>query len=469
MIAQSSKGLLALILIQLQFLLVSALRQLGTNLTSIHFIGDLHADVGCAKQWVEKTKLVDLTSTPYQWIGDPEHDAMVFLGDYVDKGSASAGVLYFVRELQETFPDNVVTILGNHDVFLVLDTSLSFNATNPYPLSAPFYDYAYSFMHPEEYLESEWVQNREDDEEIYEALSSALQFVYDKGLQGSVHLCAPSCTTSDQVDLFTNISPFKEDEEFRKKAQARLGTWRAEYAQGLFDSGLLSWLTKQPLVAVVADAIVVHGGLSTRLVDYMESTAQNSGPDVTTADALNNLTNLPFQNFYKEHLEKVDGANAIEERLKGNYALELIMDMIQDRGYFDPNSGCDNVNSVIQKISNDAMDINRIVVGHTPHDFAMDLCGGKLLASDSSLSRSFRAYGNLYCPLSNERSKYKIEKSFSCGAEQNDYCEGSISKMMRANPEEPWPNSMKIMTFDEMEGDSSNKDDRSSSDKKDEL
>eukprot|EP01083_Nonionella_stella_P229236 811611_1 len=115
------------------------------------------------------------------------------------------------------------------------------------------------------------------------------------------------------------------------------------------------------------------------------------------------------------------------------------------------------------------MDINRIVVGHTPHDFAMDLCGGKLLASDSSLSRSFRAYGNLYCPLSNERSKYKIKKSFSCGAEQNDHCEGSISKMTRANPEEPWPNSMKIMTFDEMEGDSSNKDARSPSDKKDEL
>jgi len=203
--AQSSRGLLALILLQLQCLFASALRQLGTNLTSIHFIGDLHADVGCAKQWVEKTKLVDLTSTPYQWIGDTEHDALVFLGDYVDKGSASAGVLYFVRELQETFPNNVVTILGNHDVFLVLDTSLSFNATNPYPLSAPFYDYAYSFMHPEEYLESEWVQNRDDDEEIYEALSSALQFVYDKGLQGSVHLCAPSCTTSDQIDLFANI------------------------------------------------------------------------------------------------------------------------------------------------------------------------------------------------------------------------------------------------------------------------
>eukprot|EP00553_Chaetoceros_curvisetus_P002230 CAMPEP_0204628904 /NCGR_PEP_ID=MMETSP0717-20131115/16834_1 /ASSEMBLY_ACC=CAM_ASM_000666 /TAXON_ID=230516 /ORGANISM="Chaetoceros curvisetus" /LENGTH=154 /DNA_ID=CAMNT_0051645665 /DNA_START=89 /DNA_END=550 /DNA_ORIENTATION=- len=137
--------------------LASSLRQLSEDLTSIHFIGDLHADVGCAKKWVEKTRLVNITSTPFQWLGDSEKDAIVFLGDYVDKGSTSADVLKFVKELQETFPNNIVTMLGNHDVFLILDTALSFHPENPHPLGFPFYDYAYSFMHPEEYLESDWV------------------------------------------------------------------------------------------------------------------------------------------------------------------------------------------------------------------------------------------------------------------------------------------------------------------------
>jgi Calcineurin-like phosphoesterase. len=82
-----------------------SLRKLSQDLTSIHFIGDLHADVSCARQWVEKTNLVNLTTTPFEWLGDPHADALVFLGDYVDKGSTSASVLKFVRELQETFPE----------------------------------------------------------------------------------------------------------------------------------------------------------------------------------------------------------------------------------------------------------------------------------------------------------------------------------------------------------------------------
>lgn len=44
---------------------------------------------------------------------------LVLLGDYVDRGPASADVLTAVRDLQLRFPDRVVALLGNHDDWLI--------------------------------------------------------------------------------------------------------------------------------------------------------------------------------------------------------------------------------------------------------------------------------------------------------------------------------------------------------------
>ena len=63
----------------------SGIRRLGMNLTTIYFIGDLHADIDCARTWVERTRLVNFSSAPWTWAGS-DSDAIVFLGDYVDKG-----------------------------------------------------------------------------------------------------------------------------------------------------------------------------------------------------------------------------------------------------------------------------------------------------------------------------------------------------------------------------------------------
>ena len=368
----------------------SSLRRLSEDLTSIYFIGDLHADVDCAKQWVAKTNLVNLTSSPYEWLGDPETDALVFLGDYVDKGSSSASVLSFVRELQETFPNNVVTILGNHDVFMILDTALSFSKSNPHPLGFPFYEYAYSFVHPEEYLESNFTAIRDDDEEILGAILSALSYVYDKGMQGSVHLCAPNCGDG-QVDLFANnIPPFVIDDDdddtnnnnknndvllLREKAVTRLDTWRKEYARGLFDSGLLEWMASQPLVAIVGDALVVHGGVSGKVMNYMARVSQMSS--ISVAEALEYTTNAPFGEFFREELANVDGANQIENRFpKDQYTLQLVLDMVQHRGYFKKGMGCSEVSTVLNTLD---ADLNRIVVGHTPHKYGTYVEHGRLL------------------------------------------------------------------------------------------
>ena len=98
--------------------------------------------------------------------------------------------------------------------------------------------------------------------------------------------------------------------------------------------------------------------------------------------------------------------------------------------------------------------VARVAVGHTPGEDARELCGGKLLAIDSSLSRPFRAFGNLYCPVPSSSgpttswvrggaetvSKQTSSASNSgCDALFEDRCEGSIAKLERASLSEQWP------------------------------
>lgn len=425
----------------------SSLRYLSENLTSIYFIGDLHGDVNCAKEWVRQTGLVDMTTTPYTWMGEPT-DAIVFLGDYVDKGSTSAYVLSFVKELQTTFVDNVVTILGNHDFFQILDAALEYDEENPHPLGHPQHDYAYSFVHPEEYVESGYSPVREDDDEIIKAIHNALQFVYDRRLEAEVRVCtSDTCVkneNADKADLFTSVPPFVNDEELANRARERMTTWRNEYMNGLYDSGLLNWLIQQPIVAIVGDTLLVHGGMAPGVINYISRVAGETG--LSVEDSLHEMVNKPFRTFFQQNLEQEKGANKIKDRLKEGYAFEIILNLIQHRGYFKQN-GCTEVQSVIDQLQKEK--VNRICVGHTPRDYSEEFCGGKLLASDSSLSRSFRAHGNLYCPL---HEKFQEVARTPCL--QNPFvemCEGSISVLVRESPDHEWPRNVKHLTMDDMQ------------------
>jgi predicted MPP superfamily phosphohydrolase len=188
------------------------LKRLGENqLTSVYFIGDLHADVVCVQQWMNATRLIDFSESPYKWTGGAD-EAIVFMGDYVDKGSTSSSVLSFMKELQETFPDNVITLLGNHDFFLILDTVLEFNQNNPHPLGRPKYEYTYGWMHVEEYTESDFTTKREGDEELLGAILQGLQHAYDLNREKELYLCAPQCLDESQIDLFTTVSPFVDNQ-----------------------------------------------------------------------------------------------------------------------------------------------------------------------------------------------------------------------------------------------------------------
>ena len=59
-------------------------------------------------------------------------------------------------------------------------------------------------------------------------------------------------------------------------------------------------------------------------------------------------------------------------------------------------------------------------------------CGGRLLALDSTLSRSFRAHGNYYCNEDMEESAPRF-----C-PKRNEVCEGQIVRLERAGAQGAW-------------------------------
>ena len=48
------------------------------------------------------------------FLGDP-NNKLIFLGDYVDRGVNSVGVIFVVTRLKMKFPDSVILMRGNHE------------------------------------------------------------------------------------------------------------------------------------------------------------------------------------------------------------------------------------------------------------------------------------------------------------------------------------------------------------------
>jgi predicted phosphodiesterase len=77
------------------------------DLQNIAIISDLHGD--------SKSLFKMLGQINYeQFLANP-NNKMVFLGDYVDRGSDSIGVLYTVCYLKHAYPDSVILMRGNHE------------------------------------------------------------------------------------------------------------------------------------------------------------------------------------------------------------------------------------------------------------------------------------------------------------------------------------------------------------------
>ena len=75
---------------------------------SIIAIGDIHGESQC---------LADLLSQVVPEMRS--EDTLVFLGDYIDRGPDSRGCVEKILQLQSTAPFSVVTLLGNHEQWML--------------------------------------------------------------------------------------------------------------------------------------------------------------------------------------------------------------------------------------------------------------------------------------------------------------------------------------------------------------
>ena len=73
-------------------------------------IGDIH---GCHK---ELTRMI--SDLKQKKMYDPKKDKLVFLGDYIDRGPDSKGVIKFIKNMQKT-NKNVIALKGNHEDMLI--------------------------------------------------------------------------------------------------------------------------------------------------------------------------------------------------------------------------------------------------------------------------------------------------------------------------------------------------------------
>ena len=70
-------------------------------------VGDIHGDLQSLLWTLKEINFERFLRNP--------HNKLIFLGDYVDRGSNSIGVLYVVCFLKQKFADSVVLMRGNHE------------------------------------------------------------------------------------------------------------------------------------------------------------------------------------------------------------------------------------------------------------------------------------------------------------------------------------------------------------------
>jgi len=71
----------------------------------VYAIGDIHGSL---------RKLRTLIARCWRH-ADGRSATFVFLGDYIDRGPESAGVIRYLIDLQSSLPNRVVTLMGNHE------------------------------------------------------------------------------------------------------------------------------------------------------------------------------------------------------------------------------------------------------------------------------------------------------------------------------------------------------------------
>ncbi|MFP3866617.1 MAG: metallophosphoesterase family protein [Desulfobacteraceae bacterium] len=73
-------------------------------MSQIYAIGDIHGCLGHLQRLMAKVK------------PDIDHHKLVFIGDYIDRGPDSRGVVDYIIDLKKNYPpDNIICLMGNHE------------------------------------------------------------------------------------------------------------------------------------------------------------------------------------------------------------------------------------------------------------------------------------------------------------------------------------------------------------------
>ena len=178
----------------------------------IYAMSDIH---GCLEQLKEKMSLVDLDG----------NNKLLFLGDYIDYGPESGGVLHFVYDLQNRYGrDRVVVLKGNHEAMLL-----------------------------------EWI------DEYNKPVTRAMEELsYDSWLETDEHYHYNTFRTLVTEEQFREFADFSKTASCAKKnAQA--------VKMVLANSGeLIKWIRSMELYYKTDNQIFVHAGVDEEAEDYWE-------------------------------------------------------------------------------------------------------------------------------------------------------------------------------------------------------
>jgi Calcineurin-like phosphoesterase len=382
----------------------------------IYVIGDLHGDVECARQWVDRTQLIHPSTK--QWINSTSH--LVFLGDYVDKGIHSKGTIEYVKHLTDTYPKYVTALLGNHEIELLRDRTESIWGGG----TAAYYQLPYATTHPGEYLNYLPTDDiTEIDYTVVETLYNASIEVYGRGLYRNV-VFVPD------IKHKGSILHFIENEAQRTIVQDRLLTYQKAYIDAYRTGTVLgTWLEQRPIIKILYGTIFMHGGLS-----------QSSAPHIRTVSDV-------------DHLNQQFNINAMESRLhtflESTTLGKVVYDLLVYRGNHK-DGACSWLPNVLPK------GIYRLAVGHTPSsNVRINDCGNhrnnnilassssrrmaesqhridgySIFALDSALSRWFRNSGNDYC--SGTHTYHSFNQQYTCH-KKVDHCQGQIVRITHSS------------------------------------
>lgn len=390
------------------------------ELTTLWAIGDLHGDAACARYWVSRTGLVSgLDGPPSGWAWTDEGAALVFVGDYIDKGPEAKAVLLFVRELTLRFERHVHAILGNHELNLLADRSRASGLEPRIDGHSNFryLELAWGAAHPAQY--ASWLPRVEreapETKAALRSLLDALTHVYAARKHPSVLMAAPQHQSDEagqaqaqarahgQKGSDASILRWIADPDERALAARELVRWQRAYLAGVSTGSKLgSWLESRPLTLVLADTLFVHGGVPAALVAGTRAPLGSQG-------ALRALNDEFATRSSESELPKLLGSRP------------EVHELVEFRRL---HGDCAQVAAVTA-----ALGVGRVAVGHTPEDLVRVTCGGRLLALDSALGRWFRTAGNHYC--GGEADERSSRGELIC-PRKAARCEGQVVRLARA-------------------------------------